>query len=888
MVFAHKSFREMFEMTWTSLLALPNYRPWRLIIAFIAFSITLGAVGLTIYDITAGTIKARENERLSVMTEFKKDQIENWLAEVRADMLVYIDSPFFVDALVRMATNFDGAIQGTISSRLEVLRKVHGYASAELHGLDGKLMAAAGEPGWYGNEYQAAIRQAITQPGPVLLDLHHQGPTGPIRFGYVAAVRDSRFPNRPAVGVIVFSIDPSRSLYPMLGSWPTASTSGETLIVRRENEDALFLSPLRLRSGQPLSIRVPLSQTGVPAVQASTLGTGTYEGRDYRGIPVLTATRPVGGTPWMLLAKVDQDEVFAGVRTAGELCAAAIVLGVMVIGTVLVMAWRHQRLLDRTQINQHLEVIAAAMPGALFCYRHRHDGREHIPFISSGARDLIGLSPNTLCADSFAFLNTMLAPQRADFERSIAESAELLQPWHLQWRIAHPVKGERWIEGGAMPHLQADGSIVWYGHLQDITDRKQMETDIADSYQQLSLAKENAEAANLAKSTFLANMSHELRTPLSAILGFSQLLELSQGGAELTLDQKLFVSHIRENGKHLLALINDLLDLAKIDAGKLAMSLESVDLSELLANLEASLHPFAKAADIAVSVDRAHGFPNVCADTTRLTQVLINLGTNAVKYNKPGGRVDITCEQTGESLVRVVVADTGLGIPEDRRQELYSPFNRLGQEASPIEGTGVGLALSRKLTELMGGRIDFTSRPGEGSRFWIELPIFVAKTSVTVVDEQRAPIPSSPTEKMAVIGDRKILCVDDSLTSLELVAKIMANIPGVRVLTATTAEAGIALARYRHPDIILMDINLPGMNGIAALAELRRIHETRDIPVIALSSAAAPMDIDKGLAAGFDLYLTKPYDVRALLAAVKERLPDGPVGAERGKPSART
>lgn len=874
MVLAHKTLQEIVHMTLISLLGLPNYRPWRLIVAFIALSLTLTFVGIAVYELVADTIKVQENKRLNVMAEFKKDQIENWLKEIQDDMIVYIDSPFFVDAMVKMGTSFDAMTQSLISSRLEVLRKVHGYVGAELQSLDGRVLAASGETAWRDTGFQAAAHQALSQSGPVLLDLHRQEQAGVIRLAYVAAIRDGRTSNRPAVGMIVFSIDPNRSLYPTLGAWPTATTSGETLIVRRDKEDALFLSPLRQRAGEPLSIRVSLSQSEIPAVQALILGSGTYEGRDYRGTPVLTATRPIAGTPWMLLAKIDQEEVFSAVHITGELCAAAILFGIAVIGTVLTMAWRQQRLLDRTQINQHLEVIAAAMPGALFSYRLCRDGGSHIPFISSGARDLVGLSPNTLCSDNYALLSTMEDEVRPVFERSIAESAELLQPWHLQWRISHPVKGERWIEGAAMPHLQADGSVIWYGQLQDITSRKQMEGALTETNQLLFIAKEKAESANLAKSTFLANMSHELRTPLSAILGFSQLLEMGCDEINLPGDHRLFIGHILENGRHLLALINDLLDLAKIDAGKIATNLERVTIAKILSNLKVSLDSFAETADITLTINCGNDLPNVCADTTRLTQILINLGTNAIKYNRPGGQVNIVCEQLNKEWVRVVVADTGRGIPIERQKEMFEPFNRLGLEASTIEGTGVGLALSRKLIQLMGGRIDFVSSPEEGSRFWIDIPVFTAKTSAVVADDgsQTQIASDHQTGKMMADSDHTVLCVDDSPAGLELVARIMANIPGTRVLTAATAEAGIALARHRRPDIILMDINLPGMNGIAALAELRRLQETRNIPVIALSSAASALDIDKGLAAGFDLYLTKPYDVRALLAAVKDRI----------------
>ena len=398
---------------------------------------------------------------------------------------------------------------------------------------------------------------------------------------------------------------------------------------------------------------------------------------------------------------------------------------------------------------------------------------------------------------------------------------------------------------------------------------EQLDRERQTAMSALVSAKEDAEAASLAKSSFLANMSHELRTPLTAILGFSQLLEL---GGEQSAEHRVCVDHIRKNGKHLLALINDLLDLAKIEAGQISTSPERIALGRLLVGLEASLLPQGKAVGITVSlhVDEA-SLPDVRADQTRLNQVLLNLGSNAIKYNRPGGRVDITGERLNPEWLRLTVADTGLGIPEERQSELFEPFNRLGRETGTIEGTGIGLALSRRLMQLMGGRIGFSSRANDGSRFWIDLPVYHAAPQDDASLAAATQGLSDHGHESACEG-RTVLCVDDNAAARELVLKIIVGIPGTLVLTAETAEAGIELARRDQPDLILMDINLPGMNGIAALKELRRHSATRNIPVFALSAAATAADIDKGLAAGFDRYLTKPYDVRDLLTAVREQL----------------
>lgn len=1849
----HKS--EHLRHEWTMVVAEnPVSRPWRLIFAFAIISLIVAVVGSMTYDVADDLIRSRENKRLSVMVEFKKDQIESWLAEIRADIQIYVDNPFFVDAFGRVAAGSDETTRRQLHAGLEALREAHRYARVEMLGVDGRVLTAGGEAGRHGAEFQAAIRQALDQSGPVLVDLHRPSPAEPIRLAYAAAIRSDRLPERPAVGLVVFTIDPSRTLYPMLGSWPIASASGETVIIRRDGDDALFLSHLRHQGDEPLAFRFPLSRTESAEAQALTLGSGTYEGRDYRDALVLTATRPVAETPWILVAKVDQEEAMAGVRAILQISVALILAGIAVVALILVMAWRQQRLRDqieRLDLQDQFTKIAASVPGLICSFRLRPDGRMSMPYASQAIFDLFALNPEEVAEDARTIFARMDPEDAERITASVTESAMTMAPWHNEWLYRHPVKGELWIEGHAVPKREEDGGILWHGYLHDITGRKQAEialgkanrllrarsqsnlallrasdevsylhnvceiiadicghtmiwvgfadhgderrvqpmaaagfeegyletiritwaddeygrgptgtairtrqpvvcqdttnaswfspwredamrrgyrstaalplvagsevlgalniytsepnafpddeikllsdvandlaygvsvlrlraaharveqslreseaklrlfiehapaalamfdadmrylfasrrwltdhclewsdvvgkshyevfpesperwkeihrrglagaiekgdedafvrldgridwlrweirpwykdggavggivamseditqeietrqalrklslaveqspnsviitdlngrieyvneaftrvtgygreeavgrefnflafsgtppepfeqmwaaltrgeawrgefrnrrksgeectehvwispvrqqdggisnylaiqedvtekrrldeelaryrshledlvaertrqlqetnrvieeraaeiadlynnapcgylsldasgqfirindtaltwlgcrredvigkmrfsdlldrdgaqrhwknrsllvaqgylydveyelvtkdgrrmpvlisstairddngaflmsrsvayditeiraaeneaarhaklaeaffrhsiaglvildcdynflrvneayasacrlkiedfagrnhfdmypsdvkmifddavnnkrpyetfsrafvfpdqpergitywdwtlvpildsagdveylvfslnevterkraeealreseakyrsffdrspdsiiifdtktlrpiefndsaylslgydrnafaalsisdisagmsedqiiqfadtileygrhdfedlhrassgelrhrlvslqtlefsdrtvfhalwrdiTDIrraqqaieenerrlveitatlgeglhvtdnrgrivfsnpaasrllgwseaemlgADGYalihphhadgspcpqeecalyrayssggsllghedvfwtkdgrllavsitlttirrddrpagmviafhditerrkneaelrryreglealvterttaliesnQQLAVAKNKAEAANHAKSAFLANMSHELRTPLSAILGFSQLLELDQD-RELSESQILCIDHILKNGKYLLALINDLLDLAKIDAGQMTVSLERIVLSELLPDLEASLRPLADDAGVTFSIGSCSDQADVLADRTRLIEVLLNLGTNAIKYNRPAGRVHITCERLSLEWLRLTVADTGQGIPEARQNELFEPFNRLGREASAIEGTGIGLALSRKLMRLMGGSIDFSSQPGDGSRFWIDIPVYVPPTGAVAVGKDAVPFPVGETGKASVGKSRTVLCIDDNPAARELVAKVIANLPGLRSLVAETAEEGIALARQHRPDIIVMDIHLPGMDGVAALAELRRHHDTQSIPVLALTSAATALDIDRGLAAGFDRYLTKPYDVHDLLTAITDKL----------------
>jgi PAS domain S-box-containing protein len=371
---------------------------------------------------------------------------------------------------------------------------------------------------------------------------------------------------------------------------------------------------------------------------------------------------------------------------------------------------------------------------------------------------------------------------------------------------------------------------------------------------ELNKAKTAAEKANLAKSDFLSNMSHELRSPLNAILGFAQLME-SDSPPQSTA-QKESTGQILQAGWYLLDLINEILDLAQIESGKLLLSLEPMSLNEVLLDCRAMIEPQAQKAGISLSFFSPAHPTFVRADRTRLKQVLINLLSNAIKYNRPGGAVIVDCTVTSPQRIRIGVIDTGLGLTAEQIPQLFEPFNRLGQENSGKEGTGIGLVMTKRLVELMGGVIGMESTVGTGSRFWVELLRAAPPQLLQVPEEVLAPA--------AIASDadvRTVLCVEDNPANLKLVEQLIARRPNLRLLSAGDATLGIQLARAHHPDVILMDINLPGISGIKALRILQEDPLTQQIPVMAVSSNAMPHDIEKGLAAGFFRYLTKPLKV---------------------------
>jgi signal transduction histidine kinase/CheY-like chemotaxis protein len=398
------------------------------------------------------------------------------------------------------------------------------------------------------------------------------------------------------------------------------------------------------------------------------------------------------------------------------------------------------------------------------------------------------------------------------------------------------------------------GDIIGYLLIgTDNSVRKQVELE-------LNKAMAVAEKANLAKSDFLSSMSHELRTPLSAILGFAQLME--SGSPMPTPTQKRSIDQILQAGWYLLELINEILDLALIESGKLSLSLEPISLAEVMQECQAMIEPQAKKRGIDVVFPKFEIRHFVKADRTRVKQVLINLLSNAIKYNKADGTVDVRCVTDTPGRIRICVEDTGEGLNAEQLAQLFQPFNRLGQEANVEEGTGIGLVVAKRLIEWMGGSIGVQSTVGTGSVFWIEMNLTAEpQTTAGPADAMAsAPLPNDTDAQL-----RTLLYFEDNPANLMLVEDLIARRPDIRLLSARDGIGGIAIARESRPDVVLMDINLPGISGIEALRILADDPTTAHIPVVALSANAMPRDIEKGIEAGFFRYLTKPIKVNEFM-----------------------
>lgn len=431
--------------------------------------------------------------------------------------------------------------------------------------------------------------------------------------------------------------------------------------------------------------------------------------------------------------------------------------------------------------------------------------------------------------------------------------------------------------GSAVPldlgisEMATERGLLFTATVIDISERKRWETKLVES-------KDRADKANQAKSEFLSSMSHELRTPLNAILGYTQLLK-SDRREPLSADQVRATENILQAGDHLLKLIDDVLNLAQIESGGAFVQIAPLDPTPSIAKCTVIAGGLATQAGLAF-YDRTSqwNLPEICVDETRLEQILLNLLSNAIKYNRDKGTVTLSVEEKEQGFLRISVTDSGVGIAEERRGEIFRPFARLGKESSEITGSGIGLTITKELVDAMDGRIGFESTFNLGTTFWVEFPVLsgklTAKTDAELIGAERVI--------SAVTAGHKVLCIEDSPSSLGLLESIISRIPETAMIPAQTGELGMDLAEIHRPDVILMDINLPGISGIETAQRLRASEVTKNIPIIALTARAGTMGKRECAKLGFDLYLIKPIDVEEVTNAIKGFLRSNPHTAAVG------
>jgi PAS domain S-box-containing protein len=502
------------------------------------------------------------------------------------------------------------------------------------------------------------------------------------------------------------------------------------------------------------------------------------------------------------------------------------------------------------QAEARFQRIVANTPGMVYRFALRVDGSMDFPFASEGCRDIFGVDPATLYENPQAVLGLIHPEEQRRFYESISRSAALLQPWHWEGRIVLPWGEQKWIQGASRTDLQPNGDILWDGILVDITRRRQAE-------EALRAAKEEAERANNVKSEFLSRMSHELRTPLNAILGFGQLLEISDLGER----HNQSVTHILEGGRRLLGLVDEVLDMARIEAGGLELDIQAVRIDQPLEKAIQLLTPLADQRQVLFDPLPSTCQRMVMADPERLDQILLNLLSNAVKFNTQGGNVRFSCRSLPEEgRVRLTITDRGSGLSDTDRERFFNLFEKLDAPQTGIEGVGIGLAVAKQLIEAMGGCIGVKSSADRGSAFFIELP---------AAPETMA---AASTQEM-----RNVLCIEDNKVNTMLLERLIERRPGLRLRKAEDGLGGVAMALEEPPDLILLDLHLPDINGVEVLRRLRADERTLQTPVLVVSADAIGASIGQLRQLGVRDYLTKPLDAETFLRAVDQALDPAPL-----------
>jgi PAS domain S-box-containing protein len=522
-------------------------------------------------------------------------------------------------------------------------------------------------------------------------------------------------------------------------------------------------------------------------------------------------------------------------------------------GKVVRIVGTSQDITERSKADQKFKSLLESAPDAIVIV----NGEGSIVLVNSQAEKIFGYQREELLGKEIEVLvperfHRKDSGNRRDFYKNL-RSHEMGAGLDL---FGARKDGKEFPIEISLSPLETDEGILAMVAIRDTTDRKLVERE-------LQTAKEEAERANRAKSEFLSRMSHELRTPLNAILGFGQLIEKQSPAGAL----RTRAGHITGAGRHLLNLINEILDISRIEAGAMQLCLEAVNLADVLHAAREIMRPLAAERGIEFSAPVRIDPPvHVLADLQRFKQVLLNLFSNAVKYSPKKSKVSISYRSAGEGTMRIVISDTGPGIASEKLSRLFTPFDRLGAEQSAVEGTGLGLALSARIMHAMGGGIGASSAIGRGSTFWVDLPRAEPPSITEPMDNEDEPLP----DRKSASGKRTILYIEDNLSNLNLVQEILRQQPQVELLSAMQGRLGLDLARKHSPDLILLDIHLPDLNGWEVFSQLRGAETTRNIPVIVISADATPRQIQQFMTAGARDYLTKPLDVTKFSRVIEE------------------
>ena len=826
----------------------------RLALPLLLLTGLIGAMGVFAYRSLAEEIRRETHRTLTVIAEQKTQQIEELLDEIRTDTRVNFSGHSQLETLFAQWLSSGRRSEPLLAQMQAVARegvRVKGWQGLAAVDAKGRTAFVAGQADL--TPHTALIADILRRPRIELVDLHRTA-QGQVHFGVLAPIGPG--PQGP-LGVAYLSWRADETLYPLVSTWPVPTRTAETYLVRREEAQVRFVSPLRHRPQTELSLTEALNTPTLPAGRAAQGERGILSGgRDYREVPVLAYASAVQGTPWLMLAEIDEREAYAGIRNMAWATSIVMGLGLLLVYSLAFQAWRRthqlqelQTLRARQLAESRFRVIFEQAPLGVALVDSQSglllEANQHLAdIIGVSAEDLIGIDPQRY---------THPDDQTLSQEHIASLKAGRLASHTFTKRYVRPDGTVVWASVTGAP-IQVDTADA-PRHLfivEDISERKRHERELRE-------ATEAAESANAAKSEFLAHMSHEIRTPMNAVLGLAQVLEREP----LPAHQRDMVARIRTAGQSLLAILNDVLDLSKIEAGQLRLEPRPFDLASLLANLDSLMGQVARAKGLTLHlVAPTTPLGPLMGDGLRLEQVLFNLTGNAIKFTEQG-EVTVTVNLTAETdqgvCLRFDVSDTGIGIAPEAIGRLFAPFTQAdGGIGRRFGGTGLGLSICKRLVELMGGEIGVHSEAGRGSTFWFTLPL--QRASADAIEALRTP-PSVVASGPRLVG-AQVLVVDDSAMNRDLVERAL-RLEGATATLAADGQQAVQILRTRPQgfDAVLMDVQMPVMDGLCATRLIREELGLLTLPIIAFTAGVRDDQQAAARAAGANDVLPKPMDL---------------------------
>ncbi|MCY2992916.1 MAG: ATP-binding protein [Planctomycetota bacterium] len=867
--------------------ATPQFRRfrWALVAVFLVLLAGISSSGCFYLRRQLMDWRHKAEQELSTIADLQAAQLTEWRRERLANANLIRLTPY----VARRALNVlelpnSVTTREMFTSWLERLLAVGPYEYALL--LDAQrnvgLIYPKRATGVLSETVHHAAEQAFRTRQVVLSDVYRETAGGQVQLSVLVPLivrRDNTRDNVPAAGVppsledrcagvLVLQINAGRSLCRFVKPWPTPSPTGETLLVQREADEVVYVSELRHRAKLVPRIRTPLSRREDLLVRAVSGEAGILAGNDYRDIPVLATTRAIRGTPWFLVAKVDQAEIYAPIRERGWTIISIVIGLALGVALSLRLLWR-QRDIAFLQRQMAAERERGAMAARIaYLIKHASDilllTDENLRIIEANNRalEIYGYTAEEL---QRLTLHDLQSPVASADMNGVLRPATFL-PEGVFETVHQRKDGSTFPVEASVRTIEVEGRSIGESIIRDITERKRLEAE-------LLRAKEAAEAANRAKSEFLANMSHEIRTPMTAILGYADLLLETHVGH---VSQE-HVAVIQRNGEYLLGLISDILDLSKVEAGKLQIEPICCSPCELVAEVVSFMRVRAAEKQLHLQTELAGLLPaTVRTDPLRLRQVLINLLGNAIKFTDHG-EIRLTLRLTSEDSprLRFEVTDTGIGMNPEQVGQLFQPFTQVdGSPTRKFGGTGLGLCISKYLAEALGGDVEVRSQPGQGSTFTLTIdpgPLDGIRLLPGGVEAARLPPPcAAPAAAGQVVRHDRILLAEDSVDSQRLLSLLLRR-AGAEVTVVENGQQAVAAAWAAHEagepfHVILMDMQMPVLDGFEATRQLRQ--RGYAAPIVALTAHAMAEDCQKCLAAGCNGYATKPIDRQRLLATV--------------------